>query len=58
MSVAPRSYQKLSYRFFEPYKILQRVGDVAYKLELPPHARIRNVVHVSQLKKHIPPTLR
>jgi hypothetical protein len=55
MSLVPRSCQKLSYRFFRPYKILQRVDAVAYKLELPPQPHIHNVVHVSQLKKHIPP---
>jgi hypothetical protein len=36
-------------------QILSRVGTVAYKLELPPSAAIHPVVHVSQLKKHIPP---
>jgi hypothetical protein len=38
MSLAPRSCQKLSFRFFGPYNILQRVGAAAYKLELPAHA--------------------
>lgn len=55
-TVANRSNQKLSFRFYGPYKILQRVGIVAYKLELPLGTRIHPVVHVSQLKKHIPPS--
>jgi hypothetical protein len=55
MSLAPRSCQKLAFCFFGPFKVLQRVGAATYKLELPAHARIHNVVHVSQLKKHIPP---
>jgi hypothetical protein len=53
ISIAPQSCQKLSFRFFDPYRILQRVGAMAYKLDLPVHARIHNVVHVSQLKKHV-----
>jgi hypothetical protein len=52
-SVAPRSNQKLSFKYFGPYKILQKVGNAAYKLELPRDAKIHSVVHVSLLKKHV-----
>ncbi|XP_071906072.1 uncharacterized protein [Coffea arabica] len=46
---------KLQPRFVGPYKIIQRVGNVAYKLELPPSlSRIHNVFHVSMLKKYHP----
>lgn len=34
-SLAPRAHQKLSYRYFRPYKVLSKIGDVAYKLDLP-----------------------
>jgi hypothetical protein len=55
-SVAARSSQKLGFKYFGPYLVLQRVGNVAYKLQLPPTARIHPVVHVSQLKKAVKPT--
>ncbi|XP_071917037.1 uncharacterized protein [Coffea arabica] len=47
--------KKLQPRFVGPYNIIQRVGNVAYKLELPPSlSRIHNVFHVSMLKKYHP----
>jgi hypothetical protein len=44
---------KLSPRFIGPFKILKRVGEVAYQLELPDHLTdVHDVFHVSQLKKY------
>jgi len=55
--VAPRSNQKLSFRFYGPFKVLERIGAVAYRLELPDACRIHPVVHISQLKRHVPPSV-
>jgi ribosomal protein L21E len=38
--VAPRSNHKLTFRYCGPFEILQRVGAVAYKLQLPHEAKI------------------
>jgi hypothetical protein len=48
---------KLAPRFIGPFKILEKRGEIAYQLELPPQLPdVHDVFHVSQLKKclHVP----
>ena len=65
-SVVMRSNQNLSPKYFGPYKIIDRCGEVAYKLAIPSSSQIHPVFHVSQLKilvgnvsttVHLPPVL-
>ena len=44
---------KLSPKYYGPYKVLQKIGSMAYKLELPTTSRVHPVFHVSCLKKVI-----
>jgi hypothetical protein len=45
---------KLAPWFIGPFKILEKKGELAYQLELPPQlSNVHDVFHVSQLKKYL-----
>ena len=45
--------QKLAPKFYGPYIVLKRVGQVNYQLDFPSHSKLHHVFHVSCLKKVI-----
>jgi hypothetical protein len=49
-SLAPRANQKLTFKFFGPFRVVQGIGAVAYKLELSASSNVHLVFHVSQPK--------
>lgn len=49
-SVARREFQKLSKKFFGPYRIVKKISSVAYRLALPEGSSIHPVFHISLLK--------
>ncbi|MCI38470.1 hypothetical protein A2U01_0059698, partial [Trifolium medium] len=47
--------KKLCPRYIGPFQIIECIGEVAYRLALPPAmSGMHNVFHVSQLRKFVP----
>jgi hypothetical protein len=53
LSLKKSGAEKLKPRFYCPYRIMHRVIEVSYELELPEGRKIHNVFHVSCLKKAV-----
>ncbi|CAM8999772.1 unnamed protein product [Rhodiola kirilowii] len=56
VSLRQRRMTKLAKQFYGPFLITDRIGKVAYRLQLPDNARIHNVFHVSILRKCLDPS--
>ena len=54
LSLKMQGTTKLLPRFIGPFTITERIGAVAYRLDLPPVLKVHNVFHVSLLKQYKP----
>ncbi|GKC39331.1 peptidase S8/S53 domain-containing protein [Tanacetum coccineum] len=51
VSIRQGQQHKLSSKYYGPFKVAERIREVAYRLELPSSIQIHPVFHISQLKK-------
>ncbi|KAA0035682.1 DNA/RNA polymerases superfamily protein [Cucumis melo var. makuwa] len=49
------TYNKLKDRQLGPFRIIKKIGDNAYKIELPPDLHIHPVFNVADLKQYYAP---
>ena len=44
--------EKLKPRYYRPFRVIRRVGEVAYELDLLAESRVHNIFHVHVSKRH------
>ncbi len=55
--ITDRTSIKLDHKRLGPYKVVERIGSLAYRLELPPTMKIHPVFHASRLSPFIKDTI-
>jgi hypothetical protein len=50
-SIAPRANHKLLFKFYGPFRVLKRISEVAYELQLHEGTTVHPVFHVSRLRQ-------
>lgn len=56
-SLSIHHHLKLHSRYYGPFRVLERIGQTAYKLLLLEGCQLHHTFHISQLKKHLGPTV-
>ncbi|KAL6188795.1 hypothetical protein ACLB2K_040186 [Fragaria x ananassa] len=56
-SVQRRMFHMLATKYYGPFEVTEKIGEVVYRLKLPTEAKIHNVFHVSLLKKKLGDTV-
>ena len=51
--IALEGSRKFTPKWLGPYKIVERIGELAYRLDLPPNMHLHPVFNVSRLKKYV-----